>query len=87
MTEILKRQSTKSKMGYNQQLCVSEVRVDRVRVRGEDGTTCDVSLCCKPGSSSDWRSHRPLPGRVRPLHPAYCSLLCLPINSFTASNH
>ncbi|CAL8270674.1 unnamed protein product [Lota lota] len=104
MTQVLKRQSTKSKMGYNQ-LCVSEVRVDRMCVRGADGTTfavcldqdekriiqgvsrCDVSLCCKPGRSSDWRSHRPLPGRVRPLHPAYCSLLCLPINSFTASTH
>lgn len=48
---------------------------------------CDISLCCKPGSGSDWRSHRLLPGQVRPLHPSYCSLLCLPINSFTASNH
>ncbi|CAL8286321.1 unnamed protein product [Boreogadus saida] len=104
MTEVLKRQSTRSKMAVNR-LCVSEVRVDRVCVRGRGGTTfavcldqdekriiqgvsrCDVSLCCKPGSSTDWLSHRPLPGRVRPLHPAYCSMLCLPVNSFTASPH
>ncbi|XP_024920205.1 phosphoinositide 3-kinase regulatory subunit 5-like isoform X2 [Cynoglossus semilaevis] len=47
---------------------------------------CDVSLCCKPGSSSDWKSYQHLPGQVRPLHPSYCSLLCLPITSFSASN-
>ncbi|XP_008283822.1 phosphoinositide 3-kinase regulatory subunit 5-like [Stegastes partitus] len=49
-------------------------------------TRCDVSLCCKPGSSSDWRSYKPLPGQVQPLHPSYCSLLCLPITSFSASH-
>lgn len=48
-------------------------------------TRCEVSLCCKPGSSSDWRSYKPLPGQVQPLHPSYCSLLCLPITSFSAS--
>ena len=46
---------------------------------------CEVSLCCKPGSSSDWRSYKPLPGQVQPLHPSYCSLLCLPITSFSGS--
>ncbi|KAM6957114.1 phosphoinositide 3-kinase regulatory subunit 5-like [Aplochiton taeniatus] len=44
---------------------------------------CDVSLCRKPGSSSDWRSYKTLPGQVQPLHPSYCSLLCLPIVSFS----
>ncbi|XP_041812743.1 phosphoinositide 3-kinase regulatory subunit 5-like isoform X2 [Chelmon rostratus] len=48
-------------------------------------TRCEVSLCCKPGSSSDWRSYKPSPGQVQPLHPSYCSLLCLPITSFSAS--
>ncbi|XP_072225476.1 phosphoinositide 3-kinase regulatory subunit 5-like isoform X1 [Leuresthes tenuis] len=48
-------------------------------------TRCEVSLCCKPGSSSDWRLYKPLPGQIQPLHPAYCSLLCLPITSFSAS--
>ncbi|XP_051244350.1 phosphoinositide 3-kinase regulatory subunit 5 isoform X1 [Dicentrarchus labrax] len=104
MTEVLKRQCSKSKKGYNQHISISEVKVDRVQVNGgDDGTTfavcldqdekkfiqsvtrCEVSVCCKPGSSSDWRSYKPLPGQVQPLHPSYCSLLCLPITSFSAS--
>ncbi|XP_070778965.1 phosphoinositide 3-kinase regulatory subunit 5-like [Enoplosus armatus] len=106
MTEVLKRQCSKSKKCYNQHISVSEVKVDKVQVYGgEDGTTfavcldqdekkfiqsvtrCEVSLCSKPGSSSDWRSYKPLPGQVQPLHPSYCSLLCLPITSFSASYH
>ncbi|XP_054463201.1 phosphoinositide 3-kinase regulatory subunit 5-like [Anoplopoma fimbria] len=105
MTEVLKRQSSKSKKGYNQHISMSEAKVDKVQVvGGEDGTTfavcldqdekkfiqsvtrCEVSLCCKPGSSSDWRSYKPSPGQVQPLHPSYCSLLCLPITSFSASH-
>ncbi|XP_040918251.1 phosphoinositide 3-kinase regulatory subunit 5-like isoform X2 [Toxotes jaculatrix] len=104
MTEVLKRQCSKSKKFYNQHISVSEVKVDKVQVNGGDGVTtfavcldqdekkfiqsvtrCEVSLCCKPGSSSDWRSYKPLPGQVQPLHPSYCSLLCLPITSFSAS--
>uniref|UniRef100_A0A8C7GID5 Phosphoinositide 3-kinase regulatory subunit 5 n=1 Tax=Oncorhynchus kisutch TaxID=8019 RepID=A0A8C7GID5_ONCKI len=46
---------------------------------------CEVSLCCKPGNGSDWRSHRSRPGQVQPLHPSFCSLLCLPITSFCGS--
>uniref|UniRef100_UPI003AB082B3 phosphoinositide 3-kinase regulatory subunit 5-like n=1 Tax=Centroberyx gerrardi TaxID=166262 RepID=UPI003AB082B3 len=104
MTEVLKRQSSKSKKGYNQHISISEVKVDKVQVEGGgDGTTfavcldrdkkkiiqsvtrCEVSLCCKPGSGSDWRSYKPSPGQVQPLHPSYRSLLCLPITSFSAS--
>ncbi|XP_059203581.1 phosphoinositide 3-kinase regulatory subunit 5-like isoform X2 [Centropristis striata] len=106
MTEVLKRQCSKSKKGYNQHISISEVKVDKVQVNaGQDGATfavcldqdekkfiqsvtrCEVSLCCKPGSSSDWRSYKPSPGQVQPLHPSYCSLLCLPITSFSASSH
>ncbi|XP_033982939.1 phosphoinositide 3-kinase regulatory subunit 5-like isoform X1 [Trematomus bernacchii] len=102
MTEVLK--SSKSKKGYNQHICVSEVKVDKMQVHGrEDGTTfavcldqdekkfiqsvtrCEVSLCSKSGSGSDWRSYKPSPGQVQPLHPSYCSLLCLPLTSFSAS--
>nr|XP_061830513.1 phosphoinositide 3-kinase regulatory subunit 5-like [Nerophis lumbriciformis] len=42
----------------------------------------EVSLCCKPGS---WKLDRQSPGQVRPLHPSYCSLLCLPVVSFSAA--
>ncbi|KAM6966004.1 phosphoinositide 3-kinase regulatory subunit 5-like [Tautogolabrus adspersus] len=104
MTEVLKRQCSKSKKGYNQHISVSEVKVDKVQVIGGDnGTTfavcldkdekkfiqsvtrCEVSLCCKPGRGSDWRSFKPTPGQVQPLHPSYCSLLCLPVTSFSSS--
>lgn len=105
MTEVLKRQCSKSKKSYNQNISISEVKVDKVQVScSEDGTTfavcldqdekkkfiqsvtrCDVSLCCKPGRDSDWRSYKPSPGQVQPLHPSYCSLLCLPITSFSSS--
>lgn len=46
---------------------------------------CEVSLCCKPGSGLDWRTYQPLLGQVQPLHPSYCSMLCLPITSFSSS--
>ncbi|KAM9745867.1 phosphoinositide 3-kinase regulatory subunit 5-like isoform 1-T3 [Menidia menidia] len=103
MTEVLKRQCSKSKKGYNQHISVSEAKVDKVRVIGDHGTTfavcldqdekkfiqsvtrCEVSLCCKPGSGSDWKSYKPLPGQIQPLNPSYYSLLCLPITSFSAS--
>ncbi|XP_026181826.1 phosphoinositide 3-kinase regulatory subunit 5-like isoform X2 [Mastacembelus armatus] len=104
LTEVVKRQSSKSKKCYNQHISVSEVTVDKVQVNGADDSTtfavcldqdekkfiqsvtrCDVSLCCKPGSGSDWRSYKPSPGQVQPLHPSYCSLLCLPITSFSTS--
>ncbi|KAM7386368.1 hypothetical protein PAMA_009135 [Pampus argenteus] len=104
MTEVLKRQCSKSKKSYNQHISISEVKVDKVQVdSGYDGTPfavcldqdekkfiqsvtrCEVSLCCKPGSSSDWRSYKLSPGQIQPLHPSYCSLLCLPMTSFTTS--
>ncbi|KAI3360150.1 hypothetical protein L3Q82_014469 [Scortum barcoo] len=102
MTEVLKRQCSKSKKGFNQHISMSEVKVDKVQVKGGEDETfavcldqdekkfiqsvtrCEVSLCCKPGSSTDWMSYKPLPGQVQPLHPSYCSLLCLPITSFSA---
>ncbi|KAM4717602.1 phosphoinositide 3-kinase regulatory subunit 5-like isoform 2-T2 [Anableps anableps] len=103
MTEVVKKQSSKSKKGYNQ-ILISEEKVNKVQVTAqEDGTTfavcldqdkktfiqsvrrCEVSLCSKPGSSSDWRSYKTLPGQIQPLHPTFCSLLCLPITSFSAS--
>ncbi|XP_030591363.1 phosphoinositide 3-kinase regulatory subunit 5-like isoform X2 [Archocentrus centrarchus] len=104
MTEVLKRQCSKSKKGYKQHISVSEAKVDKLQVECRDaGTTfavcldqdekkfiqsvtrCEVSLCCKAGSGLDWRTYKPLLGQVQPLHPSYCSMLCLPITSFSAS--
>ncbi|KAI3353071.1 hypothetical protein L3Q82_019636 [Scortum barcoo] len=44
MTEVLKRQNGKGKKGYNQQLSVTEVKVDKVQVSGAGNTTFAVCL-------------------------------------------
>ncbi|XP_034046741.1 phosphoinositide 3-kinase regulatory subunit 5-like isoform X2 [Thalassophryne amazonica] len=101
MTEVLKRQCAKSKKGYKQMITEVKVDKVHVSCGGDETfavcldqderkfiqsvTRCEVSLCCKPGGTSDWRSYKPLPGQIQPLHPSYCSLLCLPITSFSTS--
>ncbi|KAL2087095.1 hypothetical protein ACEWY4_018154 [Coilia grayii] len=101
MTEVLKRQNSKSKKGYNQQLTITKVKVDRVQVIGTGSTTfavcldqdekkilqsvtrCEVSVCYKPDSSADWSRGRMLSSQIQPLHPTFCSLLCLPLSTFS----
>ncbi|KAJ8363462.1 hypothetical protein SKAU_G00122930 [Synaphobranchus kaupii] len=103
MTEVLKRQNSKSKKGYNQQLSTTEVKVDKVQVSGAGSTTfavcldqdekkifqsvtrCDVSVCYKPDSTADWRLRKALAAQSQPLHPTFCSLLCLPIATFSGA--
>ncbi|CAL8332178.1 unnamed protein product [Lota lota] len=43
---------------------------------------CEVSVCSKPDSCTDWRQARVLSPQIRPLHPTFCSLLCLPVHTF-----
>ncbi|KAM6939671.1 phosphoinositide 3-kinase regulatory subunit 5 [Xenentodon cancila] len=104
MTEVLKRQNGKSKKGYNQQLMVTEVKVDKVQVSGAGNTTfavcldqdekkilqsvtkCEISVCYKPDSSSDWRLRKSrTSAQIQPLNPTFCSLLCLPIVTFSGA--
>ncbi|XP_040042369.2 phosphoinositide 3-kinase regulatory subunit 5 [Gasterosteus aculeatus] len=104
MTEVLKRQNCKSKKGYNQQLSVSEVKVDKVQVSGAGNTTfavcldqdekkilqrvtrCDISVCYKPDGCADWRLRKaPSSAQIQPLNPTFCSLLCLPIVTFSGA--
>lgn len=102
MTEVLKRQSGKSKKGFNQQLSLMEVKVDKVQVIGADNTfavcldqdekkilqsvtRCEISVCYKT-DSSDWTLRRPRPSaQIQPLNPTFCSLLCLPITTFSGA--
>ncbi|XP_011610740.2 phosphoinositide 3-kinase regulatory subunit 5 isoform X2 [Takifugu rubripes] len=103
MTEVLKRQNSKSKKGYNQ-LNLTEVKVDKVQVSGAGNTTfavcldqdekkilqsvtrCDISVCYKPDSSTDWRLRRSqTSAQIQPLNPTFCSLLCLPIFTFSGA--
>lgn len=104
MTEVLKRQNGKSKKGYNQQLTVTEVKVDKVQVSGAGNTTfavcldqdekkilqsvtrCEISVCYKPDSSTDWRLRKSQgSAQIQPLNPTFCSLLCLPIVTFSGA--
>ncbi|KAM4585389.1 phosphoinositide 3-kinase regulatory subunit 5 isoform 1-T2 [Odontesthes bonariensis] len=104
MTEVLKRQNGKSKKGYNQQLTVTEVKVDKVQVCGAGNTTfavcldqdekkilqsvtrCEISVCYKPDSSADWRLRKSRnSAQIQPLNPTFCSLLCLPIVTFSGA--
>ncbi|XP_033831429.1 phosphoinositide 3-kinase regulatory subunit 6-like [Periophthalmus magnuspinnatus] len=52
----------------------------------EHGKRCEVSVCYKTDSSSDWTLRRPRPSpQIQPLHPTFCSLLCLPIVTFSGA--
>ncbi|XP_051987071.1 phosphoinositide 3-kinase regulatory subunit 5-like isoform X1 [Xyrauchen texanus] len=101
MTEVLKRQNSKSKKGYNQQLTTTQVKVDKVQVSGTYDTTfavcldqdekkiiqsvtrCEVSVCYKLDGSDDWTRGRVFSSQIQPLHPTFCSLLCLPVATFS----
>ncbi|XP_029364035.1 phosphoinositide 3-kinase regulatory subunit 5 isoform X2 [Echeneis naucrates] len=104
MTEVLKRQNGKSKKGFNQQLNLTEVKVDKVQVSGAENTTfavcldqdekkilqsvarCEISVCYKPDGSTDWRLRKSrTSAQIQPLHPTFCSLLCLPIVTFSGA--
>ncbi|CAN9510536.1 unnamed protein product [Ophioblennius macclurei] len=104
MTEVLKRQNCKSKKSYNQQLTVTEVKVDKVQISGAENTTfavcldqdekkilqgvirCEISVCYKPDNSTDWKLRKSQgSAQIQPLHPTFCSLLCLPILTFSGA--
>ncbi|KAJ8404146.1 hypothetical protein AAFF_G00339190 [Aldrovandia affinis] len=101
VTEVVKRQNSKSKIGYNQQLSTTEVKVDQVQVCSgstfavcldqdkkkvfQSVTRCEVSVCFRPDSSSEWRLHTD-PSDQSPFpHPTLCSLLCLPVATFSGA--
>ncbi|XP_047435083.1 phosphoinositide 3-kinase regulatory subunit 5 isoform X2 [Mugil cephalus] len=49
-------------------------------------TRCEISVCYKPDSSSDWRLRKSrTSAQIQPLHPTFCSLLCLPIVTFSGA--
>uniref|UniRef100_A0A8C5DHB1 Phosphoinositide 3-kinase regulatory subunit 5 n=1 Tax=Gouania willdenowi TaxID=441366 RepID=A0A8C5DHB1_GOUWI len=101
MTEVLKRQNTKGKKGYNQVECT---RRDKMQVGGVGNTTfavcldqdekkilqsvtrCEITVCYKPDNSTDWKLRKSHPSaQIQPLHPTFCSLLCLPIITFSGA--
>ncbi|XP_053354522.1 phosphoinositide 3-kinase regulatory subunit 5 isoform X3 [Clarias gariepinus] len=98
MTEVLKRQNSKSKRSYNQQLSVTQVKVDRFRVCGSGNTT--FAVCLDQDEKKILQSvtrcevsvcYKP-DGcsdwmKVRALssqvEQTFCSLLCLPLAIFS----
>lgn len=47
---------------------------------------CDISVCYKPDSSTDWRLRKSqTSAQIQPLNPTFCSLLCLPIVTFSGA--
>uniref|UniRef100_A0A8D3AYI8 Phosphoinositide 3-kinase regulatory subunit 5 n=1 Tax=Scophthalmus maximus TaxID=52904 RepID=A0A8D3AYI8_SCOMX len=50
------------------------------------GEECEISVCFKPDSSTDWRlTESGTSAQIQPLHPTFCSLLCLPIVTFSGA--
>uniref|UniRef100_I3M5Q9 Phosphoinositide 3-kinase regulatory subunit 5 n=1 Tax=Ictidomys tridecemlineatus TaxID=43179 RepID=I3M5Q9_ICTTR len=100
LTEVVKRQNPKSKKGFNQ-ISTSQIKVDKVQIIGSNGcpfavcldqderkilqsvVRCEVSPCYKP-------EKRGLPPQKSPdllaqPTPDLCSLLCLPIMTFSGA--
>uniref|UniRef100_A0AAQ4R8T3 Phosphoinositide 3-kinase regulatory subunit 5 n=1 Tax=Gasterosteus aculeatus aculeatus TaxID=481459 RepID=A0AAQ4R8T3_GASAC len=49
-------------------------------------TRCDISVCYKPDGCADWRLRKaPSSAQIQPLNPTFCSLLCLPIVTFSGA--
>ncbi|NXM61120.1 PIRK5 kinase, partial [Illadopsis cleaveri] len=99
ITEVVKRQNSKSKKSFNQ-ISVSQIKVDKVQIIGvqssfavcldqdeqkilQSVTRCEISVCYKPRDSD------PLAPRGSPVPPQdpseLHSLLCLPIATFSGA--
>uniref|UniRef100_A0A8C5ICA4 Phosphoinositide 3-kinase regulatory subunit 5 n=1 Tax=Junco hyemalis TaxID=40217 RepID=A0A8C5ICA4_JUNHY len=99
MTEVVKRQNSKSKKSFNQ-ISVSQIKVDKVQIIGvqssfavcldqdeqkilQSVTRCEISVCYKP-RDCDRLALRGSP--VAPQDPSeFQSLLCLPIATFSGA--
>ncbi|XP_067403865.1 phosphoinositide 3-kinase regulatory subunit 5 isoform X2 [Emydura macquarii macquarii] len=101
ITEVVKRQNSKSKKSFNQ-ISVSQIKADKVQIIGvncsfavcldqdeqkilQSVTRCEVSACYKP---RDGEPCTPRTSSLDHLHqglPEFCSLLCLPIATFSGA--
>ncbi|KAM5273931.1 phosphoinositide 3-kinase regulatory subunit 5 isoform 2-T2 [Ctenodactylus gundi] len=100
LTEVVKRQNSKSKKGFNQ-ISTSQIKVDKVQIIGFSGcpfavcldqderkilqsvVRCEVSPCYKPEKSSP--PPQKLPDLPAQAASDLCSLLCLPIMTFSGA--
>ncbi|XP_047403514.1 phosphoinositide 3-kinase regulatory subunit 5 isoform X2 [Sciurus carolinensis] len=100
LTEVVKRQNPKSKKGFNQ-ISTSQIKVDKVQIIGSNGCAfavcldqderkilqsvvrCEVSPCYKPEKSG--LPPQKSPDLLAQATPDLCSLLCLPIMTFSGA--
>ncbi|NXF77616.1 PIRK5 kinase, partial [Sclerurus mexicanus] len=99
MTEVVKRQNSKSKKSFNQ-ISVSQIKVDKVQIIGvqssfavcldqdeqkilQSVTRCEISVCYKPRDSDPFALRR----SSLPAQDTseFHSLLCLPIATFSGA--
>ncbi|XP_053159085.1 phosphoinositide 3-kinase regulatory subunit 5 isoform X2 [Hemicordylus capensis] len=100
--EVIKRQSSKSKKSFNQQINVSQMKVDKVQIIGincsfavcldqderkilQSVTRCEVSACYKPKMSEPSIEGNPTSLLPPQDSSDFCSLLCLPIATFSGA--
>ncbi|NXF94626.1 PIRK5 kinase, partial [Eubucco bourcierii] len=99
MTEVVKRQNSKSKKSFNQ-ISVSQIKVDKVQIIGvqssfavcldqdeqkilQSVTRCEISVCCRPQDSDLLELSR---SSLPPQDPSELhSLQCLPIATFSGA--
>lgn len=102
LTEVVKRQTPKSKKGFNQ-ISTSQIKVDKVQIIGSNSCPfavcldqderkilqsvirCEVSPCYKPEKSSLCPPPQRPSYPPAPATPDLCSLLCLPIMTFSGA--
>ncbi|XP_075297259.1 phosphoinositide 3-kinase regulatory subunit 5 isoform X2 [Opisthocomus hoazin] len=99
MTEVVKRQNSKSKKSFNQ-ISVSQIKVDKVQIIGlqssfavcldqdeqkilQSVTRCEISVCYKPRDSDLFALRRSSLPAQDPSE--FHSLLCLPIATFSGA--
>ncbi|XP_071429931.1 phosphoinositide 3-kinase regulatory subunit 5 isoform X2 [Pithys albifrons albifrons] len=99
MTEVVKRQNSKSKKSFNQ-ISVSQIKVDKVQIIGvqssfavcldqdeqkilQSVTRCEISVCYKPRDSDPFALRRSSLPAQDPSE--FHSLLCLPIATFSGA--
>ncbi|XP_017386941.1 phosphoinositide 3-kinase regulatory subunit 5 isoform X1 [Cebus imitator] len=102
LTEVVKRQNSKSKKGFNQ-ISTSQIKVDKVQIIGSNScpfavcldqderkilqsvVRCEVSPCYKPEKSDLSLPPQRSPDLPAQATPDLCSLLCLPIMTFSGA--
>ncbi|XP_068119366.1 phosphoinositide 3-kinase regulatory subunit 5 [Hyperolius riggenbachi] len=98
--EVVKRQNSKTKKSFNQ-ISITQIKVDKAQIIAQNGgtfplcldqderkilqrvTKCEVSPCYKPEIRDFRKIYRP--HWTQTSHDQFCSLLCLPVATFSGA--